>query len=192
MRAFWFSLFLCYTCSAFPQGGIYIVASDYLRDSLSFKFSCDSGKILTGNAVGGKSIRIVNHGIRRQFRKDSIFGYRDCDSNVFRIYHSEEKTYKILESKSITIYSRDLPLRSSAGKPVNLVETYFFSAGPDSVIWPLTVLELKRALPTLYSFHSTLDLVFGDGLPIQTYDANHKMYLVNYLLYLALKTQDKH
>ena len=85
--------------------------------------------------------------------------------------------YEILEAKDLYIYSTDVIVRKGAAE-----KAYFFSAGREGEIFPLTVLNLKKAFPDNHAFHDSLDMTFKNDAGLTKYDDFHKMFKVNRLL----------
>jgi hypothetical protein len=168
------------------ESGIYITSQDFMDGKLSYAFNCDSsnGKIKTHPIFGNQYIDIIKNGEKLRLLKDSIFGYRRCNADT-RLYHPENEEYQIMENLSVVIYVSDVPVKSSTGRTVDMVPAYFFSTSLSGNIYPLTVLDLKRAFPENLKFHDLLDMTFGDGVPLSGYDYNNKIYTVNYLIYLS-------
>jgi hypothetical protein len=59
---------------------------------------------------------------------------------------------------------------------------YFFSVGAGGEIFPLTIINLKKAFPDHHAFHDSLDMMFTNDWQLTKYDEFHKMYKVNRLL----------
>jgi hypothetical protein len=85
--------------------------------------------------------------------------------------------YQILEARALYIYSHDVIVRKGTTE-----KAYFFSIGPTGEIYPLTILNLKKALPENHVFHDLLDMAFKNDSDLTKYDAFHKMFRVNRLL----------
>ena len=85
--------------------------------------------------------------------------------------------YQIVEARTLYIYTLDTIVRKGA-----LDKTYFFSVGPKGEILPLTILNLKKAVPENHTFHDLLDMSFKHDSDLTKYDDFHKMFKVNRLL----------
>ena len=131
--------------------GIYNSWQDYNSNKLSLILNCNSpkNKIKLHHFFCGNYIDIIENGKQFRFKKDSIFGYRDCRQNDFRFYHNNEKEYRIAENSSIIIYVADVPVIASSGKTRTLVPAYFFSTTLNGEIYPLTILNLKKAFKSV-------------------------------------------
>ncbi len=182
-----FFLILFFSTNIFSQNrtfGIFKTSEDYSNKNLSMVLHCDSvrAKIKLHHFFCKNYIDVIQNENKFRFSKDSIFGYRDCNQNDFRFNHNSEKEYQILENKAIVIYSALVSVASTTGKTKTLELTYFFSITLKGEIFPLAILNLKKAFPDNLKFHDKLDVEFGDGTSISTYDIEHKMYKVNFLL----------
>ena len=93
--------------------------------------------------------------------------------------------YQILESKAVTIYEKSVMATSATGKGIRNVETVYFSLRPDTELLPLTVANLKKALPDNHTFHDLLDENFHQNTDAAAYDPTHNMFKVNHLLQTA-------
>ncbi|MGZ4056891.1 MAG: hypothetical protein ACXVPY_05530 [Bacteroidia bacterium] len=170
--------------SSISGSGIYMNWQDYKNDNLSYIINCDSssGKIRLNHFLSKNYIEVIQEEKKTRLSKDSIFGYRDCKQNDYRFFKNNDEEFLIKENKAIVIYISDVPVTTSTGKAINLVPRYFFSAGLNSEIFPLTIINLKKAFPDNLKFHDMLDLEFNSIKDISAYDEIHKMYKVNFLL----------
>jgi len=157
--------------------GVYMSWTDYRDGKLQ-----PADNIRLNEFVPNPCIDIVENGKKLSYCKDSIFGYRDNESQVYRFYKSYSQAYRILENKSILIYILYPPKHTSKGIIPGDVPYYFFSISPNSEIQTLSILNLKKAFPDNHEFHHSLDDAFGDGTPLSAYDNENKMYKINYLL----------
>jgi hypothetical protein len=163
--------------------GIYVSGEDYAKHNLAYSFNCESsGKIKLHHFFSGRHIDIVMGGKKTRLDKDSIFGYRNCKNEDYRFYKTYDEEYQILENKGIIIYLSYVKVSSYNAKGIQLAPAYFFSRTIDSEILPLTISNLKKALPDNYTFQSMLSFEFGGGEALYAYSATDKMYKVNVLL----------
>ena len=101
-----------------------------------------------------------------------------ADARDVRTYRTEGNlNYQVLEAKEVYIYSLDVIVRKGAGE-----KQYFFSVGANGDIFPLTILNLKKAFPDNHAFHDDLDMFFKNDSQLTKYDEFHKMFKVNRLL----------
>ena len=63
-----------------------------------------------------------------------------ADERSIRVFGNDK--YEILEARGLYIYSLDVLVRKGTSE-----KKYFFSVGPAREIVPLTILNLKKALP---------------------------------------------
>jgi hypothetical protein len=80
------------------------------------------------------------------------------------------------------IYSAEIIIPSSNGKRMEVQTQYFFSKNLSSTIFPLTILNLKKAFADNLKLHDALEMEFSKSTSIATYDSNQKMYTINFLL----------
>ena len=161
------------------HSGIYLNWKDYRNKKLTFEINCltSKHKINTHEFLSKPYIDVTHQGIKHRFKKDFIFGYRDCDGKDFRFFDNKE--CRILENDSITIYVIQVP--KTKGKGFKLVPEYYFSSKIGDVILPLNILNLKNAYPVNHKFHDMLDIQSD----LSEYDSFHKMYKINHLLRMS-------
>lgn len=166
------------------RSGVFLSSRNYLDAKLSYSFSCDSseGKINLHHFFTKNYIEVILNGRTIKLNKDSIFGYRNCDSVDFRFYQNDDNEYEILENLYVTIYRTELKVKlSPSSKTFELVPTYFFSNGINGNILLLNVSNLKMAFPNNTKFHNLLEMESNDNNIAFGYDSVHHMYRVNYL-----------
>jgi hypothetical protein len=108
-----------------------------------------------------------------------------ADERPFRVAGNDK--YQILDAKELYIYSADRIVRSvitygRARVQERTEKAFFFSVGPNGDILPLTIANLKKAVPDNAMFHDHLDMAFKDDSELTAYDDAHKMFKVNRLL----------
>ncbi len=188
-----FSLLLCCFAIATVEinakslSGIYMNTSDYKNNKLAYQSTCNSEKhnhsIYVNNLFWDMPKIIVhNEGKKYYLLKDSIFGYKDCDNNVFRFYKNQE--YKIVETSNMYIYTRDV--NTTHGKGFKIVTQYYFSKNADSEILPLVLENLKDVYKNNIAFIDLLDMVFTNPT-INIYDNTHNTFKINYLYSKTIK-----
>ena len=99
---------------------------------------------------------------------------------------AKHREFQILEARTLYIYIVNAPPRfgKDAQRGLNTSSTYYFSVGAEGDVLPLTFNNLKRAFPTNYRFHDSLDAAFPFG-GLEQYDEFHRMFKVNHLLEVA-------
>ena len=167
------------------QSGVYVKAEDFKMHKLSYEMNCKVGgnKILVNDALGNKPyITVVRDGKKEELKKSEIFGFSDCDSNVYRFFQNTK--YKIEEPGHIYIYTRNE--RDAQSKVFKLVKVYYFSVAADREILTLSLNNLKRAYASNEKFIDQLDAVFSTA-EVSAFDDFHKTYKVNHVYAASLK-----
>ena len=160
--------------------GIYLTAADYKDGRLAFEGDCGSKthKLSLHDVLNKPYVDVTHESEKRRYPKSDLFGFRACDGRDYRFASNLE--YQILESRELFIYARGIPV--NYGKGYRTIQEYYFSVGPDGDVLPLTLENLKQALPNNHRFHDSLDATFGPGREPWEYDEFHKMFKVNRLL----------
>ena len=172
--------------SATPNGsaGIFLTAADYQNGRLTDEGDCASPnhKIELHDVLNKPYIHVRHDGVRRQYMKRDVYGFRSCDGRDFRFVGKDE--YEILEAREVSIYVLRLPDQEGEDLVVGPIKrnAYFFSAGVAGAVLRLTRENLKRAFPGNHRFHDALDQTFRSDSELAQYDDFHKMYKVNRLL----------
>lgn len=169
------------------QSGIYMSLSDYKNNKLSCESACENGtKIRVHDFFGAMpKIKVINDGKKYTYKKNEVYGYRDCKNEVFRFYNNTE--YRIEEAGPIFIYVQERNIAQSKGYKV--VNAYFFSTGADGDILPLTRSNLKNAYKSNEHFCDLVDQYFGVD-ELNTYDSQHKTFKVNYVYSKTIKNEN--
>ncbi len=179
-------LFIAFIISAcaYGQSGIYKTAEDYKNHHLSYECDCKKSKhsIRLHDFLQDKQfITVDKEGTREILKKNEIYGFADCDSNVYRFFNNTK--YRIEEPGDIYIYTRNE--RDVESKIFKLVKVYYFSVAPNSAIIPLSLANLKRTYKTNDKFVDLLDANFNKT-DISAYDDFHKTYRVNHVYQQSL------
>ena len=162
------------------QGGVYMNLADYKNNKLTYEVDC---RINLNNSLWNMPyITVVDHGKKRRLKKSELFGYRDCDKEVYRFYNNDE--YRIAEAGNIYIYTQTQNIAQSKGYKV--VNAYYFSTTPGTAIIPLTLDNIKNAYRDNEKFLDLLDQFFKNG-DVHAYDNVHKTFKVNYVYSKATK-----
>lgn len=166
------------------KSGIYLNVADYRNQKLTYEIDCrnDKHKIRLNEFFNKPYITVVHDRKKYTHQKKDIYGFRDCDNNLYRFFGNDE--YKVEESKEIIIYSKNRNETQSKGFTV--VKDYYFSQSPNAEIRRITIGNLKIAFPNNHKFHDMLDENFKNG-DASMYDDFHKMFKVNHLLEMSLK-----
>lgn len=153
------------------SSGVYLTSSDFKSRHLVYAINCKTQKhkIKLKSFFSKPYIVVVHNDSSYTLQKSEVFGYKDCDENVYRFV--DEKVYEILNPlEPIVIYRYFVYMLHN---PVN---EYFFSNGDTGIVEELTKANLKRAFPDNHKFHELLDLSFKDELSLSSYDKRKKVY----------------
>jgi hypothetical protein len=164
---------------AAPTSGVFLSPADYLNHRLSFPGSCrsEAHKLEVHDVLKKPYIDVIHAGEKRRYWKNAVFGFRACDGRDYRFGANLE--YQILEDGELYIYLRE---SKTYGKGFQTRMEYFFSVGPEGAILPLTLGNLKQAVPENRRFHDSLDATLRSGQKLETYDRDNSMFHVNWLL----------
>jgi hypothetical protein len=167
--------------SGFPasgSGGIYLSYDHFRQHTLTYPFDCHSStdKLVLNNFLGGSSIRIIHQGERHSFRKDQIFGYRECDGKDYRFYN--KTSYCILDTARFYLYSAEkLVQGDKIARPAIL---YYFSTDASSQPVPLTIANLETTFAANRAFCYQLHSDFHSDADLVTYLPSLKTYKLKY------------
>jgi len=153
------------------SSGVYLCASDFQAHRLAFASVCHNHR----NAVRfcERPFVIVRYGGQRyKYKKQDVFGFRDCSGDDFRIYLNEK--YHVLTRENIFLYEVTEDVGFSE---MILYETsYFFSEKLDSHIYPLTRLYLDWVFRKNRAFVKGIRLYFRRDADLTDYDVKTKQY----------------
>lgn len=153
------------------SSGVYFTASDFKNRHLVYAINCKTQKhkIKLKSFFSKPYIVVVHNDSSYTLQKSEVYGYKDCDENVYRFV--DQKVYEILNPfEPIVIYRYFVYMLHN---PVN---EYFFSNGDTGIVEELTKANLRRAFPDNHKFHELLDLSFKDELSLSSYDKRKKVY----------------
>jgi hypothetical protein len=128
------------------------------------------------------TITVVNSNKKYTLKKDELYGYKDCNNDVYRFYDNME--YRIAEAGNIYIYVRKE--NTAENKNNKVVNVYYFSAMADGEILSLTLSNLKKAYKDNESFSDLLDKFFNAN-DVCEYDEVHNTFKVNYVFSKTIK-----
>ena len=162
---------------SYQTSGVYTTSADYRDGRIGFEGTCGSKfhKLELHDLLDKPYIDITHGAEKRRITKVVLFGFRACDGNDYRFASRLE--YRILEGREVYVYVRET-YRAKLGT----LSRYYFSAGPDGLLLPLTVVNLKQAFPDNQIFRDSLDRSIATHQKIERYDKDHEMFEVNYLL----------
>ena len=167
--------------SAPGKKGVYLSLEDFIGHHVSYE---GSKKIILNRFSGASNIRIIENDQAIKLEKDKLFGYRDSDGQDFRFFHNEG--YKIIDHAGLFIYTAYASSSVEKGKGWVKKDSYYFSAGGNGTIYPLTIENLKKAFPENLKFHDLLDGLKSEA-DLAGYDEYRKMVKVNYLYKMSVK-----
>lgn len=156
------------------SSGVYESVSDFEKSKLSYAINCktEKHKIKRTDYYQKGYIKVIHRDSTIMLPKDSIFGFRDCDGNSFRLI--DGRSYKILNpTEYILIYKHEVRHHK------HTAFHYVFSRGPRGEITTLTRENLKKAFPENTAFQNNIDQVFRKDSQLTQYDKLYKMYLIN-------------
>lgn len=153
------------------SSGVYLTASDFKNRHLVYAINCKTQKhkIKLKSFFSKPYIVVVHNDSSYTLQKSEVYGYKDCDENVYRFV--DQKVYTILNPQDpIVLY------RYFVYIPKDPINDYFFSVGSDGDVIELTKTNLKETFPDNQKFHELLDLSFKDELSLSSYDKRKKVY----------------
>jgi len=159
--------------------GIYQTSADYQNGHLEFAGSCGSKvhKLELHDVLNKPYIDLTHETQKQRLSKASLYGFRACDGHDYRFGLNLE--YRVLEAKEAYIYVREV---RTGGRGLHMISTYYFSAGPDGQLLPLTENNLKQAFSQNQFFSANLDRSLVTHQKLEQYDHEHEMFKVNSLL----------
>jgi len=167
-------LVLSQATMAKSQGGIYKTSGDFTSNKLTDEGSC---KIRVHDFFYRMpTIAVISGGEKHTYKKNELYGFRNCNDEMFRFYKNTE--YRIEEAGNIFIYTKERNIAQSKGYKV--VKAYYFSTSADGDIMPLTIENLKGAYRTNEKFLELIDQFFNQG-DVNEYDHVHKTFKLNYV-----------
>lgn len=164
---------------AAATSGVFLSPADYVNHRLSFPGSCrsEAHKLGVHDVLNKPYIDVMHAGKKHRYLKNEVFGFCACDGRDYRFGANLE--YQILEDGELYIYLREV---KTYGKGFHTQTNYFFSVGPERPILPLTLENLKQAIPDNRRFRDSLDASLRSGQQPEMYDQDHTMFHVNWLL----------
>jgi len=161
------------------KSGVYITKEDFKNNRLTEETDCQNDKetFKKHDFFSKARFTVMRNGKKTTYLKKDIYAYRDCENSVFRFYNNQE--YEIKEANTIYIYSVRQVIVAEDETDNNPL--FYFSNGALGDIKKLSVANLKETFPNNKTFHKLLDAQFVAPNIVETYDAAHKTYEVNYL-----------
>lgn len=174
-------LVLSVQAAAKKQEGIYMNAADYKDNKIAYENDCVTGKRhhnlhLHDFFWNSSYITVVTNGARHKLKKSALYGFRNCNDEVYRFYKGD--AYRLAEAGGIYIYTQTRNMALNKG--FKIVTVYYFSQSADDGIVPLTLCNLRGAYRNNEKFLEALNEFCG-GHTAEEYDAEKKTFRVNYL-----------
>ena len=161
------------------RSGLYLSAADFQAARLEHPIDCRTAThVIDRHTVLRNSYIDVEHqGQHFRHEKRDTFGYRDCDGRDVRFVDGAE--YLVAEAGPIYLYTSERI--EHRGRPYKRVTVFSFSVAPDSALFALTVVNLKRAYPSEHRFQVLIDAAAQRGDDLTAYDDVRKTYRLNLL-----------
>jgi hypothetical protein len=153
------------------SSGVYLTASDFKNRHLVYAINCKTQKhkIKLKSFFSKPYIVVVHNDSSYTLQKSEVYGYKDCDENVYRFV--DQKVYTILNPEDpIVLY------RYFVYIPKDPINDYFFSVGSDGDVIELTKTNLKETFPDNHRFHMLIDETYKDDLDLISYSKKSKAY----------------
>lgn len=148
--------------------GVYLTATDFENDILTFKRGNDSIKINSNVACNPEYVRIKSNGKKQFFLKDSIWGSKERKT-IYRFF--EGNNYTLDANSGIMLYSRRIN-----GRHMRMF--YYFSENASSKLLPLTIENLEKSFVGNKKFHDLLQSSKRKSEELASYDKNLKTYWI--------------
>ena len=164
--------------------GIYKTSDDFIKGKLSFDNNCKSTKIRLNDFFMQPYITIRGNDSSLKILKNDVFGYRNCNNEIFR-FKGKRELLLLNPGASILIYKLQNN-NPPAGSRTN-VTNYYFSLGVNSPVEKLTIKNLKKTFPANLSFHHLIDENFKYNTDLAGFDKPKNIFKINLLLEESLK-----
>lgn len=169
----------CLAQTSTVTSGVYITAKDYKKNKLNVEADCvnDKNKFEKNDYFWTSTFVVIHKGKRVTYQKKDIYAYRDCNNKIWRFY--KDQAYQIMEAKAIYIYTTQKTVLNDV--VVEKDPVVYFSFGPEAEIKELTIANLKLVFTENWIFLNLVQIEPDPERSVRAYDADHKMYRVNYL-----------
>lgn len=171
----------------FDKGGLYASSGDFLKHRLTYAFECSAkeGYIHFNGLLGADKGYVMVRGEKHPFSKESVYGYRDCQSHDYRIYL--KRAYQILDTAGFYLYYQYEYEQPVYGKGMVKADHYYFSTTPESKLQRMTLENLKIAFAENTKFQYALDAGFRSDNDLISYDRYLHSYKIKYLFGQSIK-----
>ena len=178
--------------TAFPsrgQSGLFMSHNDFKTNSLAHQMACNNNRhnknIHLHDFFGNMpTITVNDSGRKYTLKKNDVYGFRDCDKEVYRFFGNE--VYHIVEAGDLYIYIYTQTQNIAQSKGFKVVNNYYFSNSGNGKILRLTKENIRSEFSSNQKFLDLLDQYFANE-EIHTYDKDHKTFKVNYVYFKAIK-----
>lgn len=162
-------LFFVILNNAYSQySGVYLTASNFENEILTFKTNNDSIKIISDVAFKPEYVKIKINGEKQFILKDSIWGAKER-KDTYRFF--ESNNYILLADSGIMLYSRRIN-----GRHMRMF--YYFSENASSKLLPLTIENLDKSFTNNKKFHDLLHASKRKDEELAFYDKKFKNYWI--------------
>jgi hypothetical protein len=176
-----------------PKSGVYMTYSDYNKGKLSYEADCKTEKedIKLDEFLREDYIVLKRKDVKIKLKKDGIYGILVCDEPLIRF--QDNKQFHLLEKGSLWIYYSLVDEINNSGykteNPYHYSESkkYYFSVKGDGRLLPLTVEDVRQALPEKHAKHPIIDTRF-QNIDISEYDTIHNTFVINRVIYNAINS----
>lgn len=163
--------------------GIYRTYQDFTEGKLSYNIDCsrEKQKIRLHAFMQKPFLDVFYKGEKIRLLKAELFGYQDCEGNVFRFYCNQE--YQLAEIRDLSIYFIDDNVPTGASYVHERV--FYFCFKPDGPLMPLTLQNLQTAFLNNRKFLGLLNNKITKESDLWEYDELRRIFMVNHLYALS-------
>jgi hypothetical protein len=189
LKLFFTVLLLIISFNLFAQKervrGIYRTSDDFSKGNLSFDNNCNNKdtRIRLNDFFSKKYITVKKGDSSLKLLKNDIFGYRNCNNEIFR-FKGKIELFLLNAGEQILIY-KHIVSKPPTGR--TNVTNYYFSLGVNFLVQTLTIKNLKNAFPVNLFFHNLIDKNFKYNTDLAAFDEANKIYKINLLLKESLR-----
>ena len=155
------------------SSGVYMTAVDFTNKRLTYGINCktEKHKIKLNNFFNRDYITVIHEGTKYNISKDSVFGFKTCNSSSYRI--ADKIDYTILNADDNLLLYEFIPVSvpKNPSPPVHK-----FSKGADGPMLDLTIENVKNIYPDNHQFHDEVENTFRSNSSLLSYDSYHKQY----------------
>jgi hypothetical protein len=157
--------------------GIFLSATDFVNEKVSYaNVGGEKYRLTVNRLFQPSSIKVHLDGKVISIKKDDVYGYRDKNGTIFRFIR--QTPYKISNpGNELLLYSSTALIVGH--RENHYVTSYFFSAGADAPVFPLSKWNLSLVLYKNINFLQLLNLYFQCDTDLTAFDNTNKIYLLN-------------